>query len=247
MTTKLFICEDQRDQREAILDVVEKYIMINDYDLEVAVSTDNPNDVIAYLENHEETVGLYFFDIDLGHDLSGLQLAAKVRDYDDLGKIVFVTTHSEMLYLTFSYKVEALDFIIKDEAAEIPKRIRECIDLAMERFHKDRSGNKRIYKVPFGDAVRVFPIDQIIYFETSPTPHKIVLHHEEGAIEFYERLKNVAAADPSLLQIHQSFVVNLQHIDHIDKKNKAVHLSNGDLAYVSTRKLKVLVDALTRV
>lgn len=44
----------------------------------------------------------------------GLILVVKIRDYDNLGKIVFVIIYGELFYLMFMYKVEVLDYIIKD-------------------------------------------------------------------------------------------------------------------------------------
>ena len=54
-------------------------------------------------------------------------MAEKIRDIDSLGYIIFITTHSELTYLTFKYRVEAMDFILKDNVNEIDFRINECL------------------------------------------------------------------------------------------------------------------------
>ncbi|WP_241960035.1 PfkB family carbohydrate kinase, partial [Staphylococcus gallinarum] len=42
------------------------------------------------------------------------KLASEIRKHDPVGNIIFVTSHSELTYLTFVYKVAAMDFIFKD-------------------------------------------------------------------------------------------------------------------------------------
>lgn len=51
-------------------------------------STGNPLEVLEFVKSQSRIIGLYFLDVDLQHEMSGLTLAAKIRDYDNLGKIV---------------------------------------------------------------------------------------------------------------------------------------------------------------
>lgn len=104
----VFICEDDPKQRERLEKVVTDYIMIEALDMELTLSADNPIEVLNYLEEHPKTTGLYFLDVDLKHEMSGIALASEIRERDDSGKIVSVTTHGELSYLTFIYKVEAI-------------------------------------------------------------------------------------------------------------------------------------------
>ena len=55
---------------------------------------------------------------DLGADINGINLGEEIRQLDPTGYIIFITTHAELSHLTFKYKVEALDYIIKDDFSE---------------------------------------------------------------------------------------------------------------------------------
>ncbi|WP_258379417.1 response regulator [Enterococcus plantarum] len=105
----IIICEDDWRQRQTIETYVKNYIMMESLDMELVFSTGNPLEVLEFVKSKPQMIGLYFFDVDLQHEMSGLTLAAEIRKYDDLGKIVFVTTHGELSYLTFTYKIEAMD------------------------------------------------------------------------------------------------------------------------------------------
>lgn len=55
-----------------------------------------------------------FLDIEIkGEEKKGLEIAKEIRKKDPHATIVFVTTHSEFMPITFQYKVAALDFIDK--------------------------------------------------------------------------------------------------------------------------------------
>ena len=129
----VFICEDNTIERNKFEKIIKDIIMIENLDMDVSLSTGNPEDILSYLDNNSVS-GLYFLDIDLKNKINGLKLAEKIREYDPRGFIVFVTTHTEMSYLTFIYKVEAMDYIIKDNYPNIRKRIHECILNANKKF-----------------------------------------------------------------------------------------------------------------
>ena len=63
-------------------------------------------------------------------DINGIKLGSEIRKYDPIGNIIFVTSHSELTYLTFVYKVSAMDFIFKDDPNQLKTRIIDCIETA---------------------------------------------------------------------------------------------------------------------
>ena len=74
----------------------------------------------------EKDTGIFFLDVDLNHEMNGIALASKIREYQPRCFIIFVTTHSEMSFMTFSYKVEAMDYVIKDYFQEVKNRVHQC-------------------------------------------------------------------------------------------------------------------------
>ncbi|MDY4306465.1 hypothetical protein SNF32_00085 [Enterococcus mundtii] len=51
-----------------------------------------------------------------------MELGKQIRQYDPTAKIIFVTTYTDFVYLTFLYKVEALDYIIKDNEEQLQQK-----------------------------------------------------------------------------------------------------------------------------
>jgi len=236
----IFICEDDLAQRQKMEKIVSDFVMIEDLDMEMVVVTHNPDDVLDYLDKNPQTTGLYFLDVDLGHEMDGIALATKIRQIDDLGKIIFITTHGEMSHMTFMYKIEALDYIIKDIPGGIDNRVRDCIKVAHERYLNDKNPDKKIYKINQAGSVRVFDQADIMFISSSDVPHTLTLHFDNSQIDYSGSLKDAELALPDFYRCHKSYLVNPKNVQEIHKATNEVEMINEEIALVSVRKMKGL-------
>lgn len=236
----IFICEDNEQQRKSIEEYVQNYIMIEELDMEIKLSTDDPYKLLTYLKKEDISNGIYFLDVDLQCDIDGIQLGGEIRNIDIDGKIIFITTHSEMMYFTFKYKVEAMDYIIKDEMYDMQKRIVDALEQAKRHFQKDRDNGEERIKIKIGNKVRVFPMKDVMFIETSQVPHKLVLHLEQSTVEFYGKINEIEEISSSLVRAHKSFVLNIQNIESLDKNNYEVIMRNGEICPIAIRKVSML-------
>lgn len=241
---KVFICEDNNIERKKYEKIIRDIIIIENLDMEVVISTDNPNKVIEYLE--ENTVsGLYFLDVDLKNEMNGIILAEKIRNYDPRGFIVFVTTHAEMSYLTFIYKIEAMDYIIKDNYLNIRNRINECILNANRKFLSKATDLQKNFTVKVDDKVISIGFDNILFFEISETIHKVIIHAKDRSVEFYSKMKDIEdKLDNRFYRCHRSYLVNKNNISQIDKNKRLIIMENGERCLISTRLLKGLINEI---
>lgn len=237
---KVFICEDNRVQKEKLENIIKNIIIIENYDMNLQLSTDDPFEIINYLKSNN-TSGLYFLDVDLHSDINGIQLAEKIRDYDPRGFIVFITTHAEMSYLTFLYKVEAMDYIIKDNYNNIQQRINECIKNAHNKYSSKLSDLQKTFSIKVADKIINVALNEIIFFETSSIIHKVILHCESRQIEFYSKMKEIEDKLPdNFFRCHNSFIINKDKIKEIDKKNRIAYMIDDEECLISTRGIKNL-------
>lgn len=237
----IFVCEDNKEQREKFTKAIEDIIMIENFDMKMALSTKNPNDIIEYLRNNEVS-GLYFLDVDLKADINGIKLAELIREYDPRGFIVFVTTHAEMSYLTFIYKVEAMDYIIKDNYNNVKERIHQCIINANKKYSSKATDLQKNFTIKVEDRIINIEYNKILFFETSTTIHKVVLHATDRQIEFYAKMKEIEdILDERFYRCHRSFLVNKDLIEEIDMSNRTIKMVNGEECFVSTRLVKKLL------
>ncbi len=237
----VFVCEDDLNQRTHLEKYINDYIMIEELDAKLVLSTDNPYDILNYLKSNVHTRGIYFLDVDLKSDITGIGLASKIREIDTIGNIVFVTTHSELTYLTFLYKVEAMDYIIKDTPGSICQRIQDCLHVANKRYLNDRTGEKKIFKIKIGNQIRGIEHSEIMFFESGLVPHKVILHTFNSQIEFYHTIHELANIGEEFYRCHKSFVVNKTNIKNIDRVGKVIEMINGEFCLASSRSIKGLL------
>lgn len=188
---KIFICEDNNIQRRRIIRSVEEIIEIEKFDMEIALATANPKDIINYVKEKVVEASLYFLDVDLNTDINGIQLADEIRKYDSKGFIVFITAKSECAPLTFKYKVEAMDYIIKDNFNDIHERIHQCITSANTKCLSRTTRPEKNFIISINDRTMMIEPEKILFFETAYFKNRVVLHAVDRQLQFYSNLKKI--------------------------------------------------------
>ncbi|MCI8408726.1 MAG: response regulator transcription factor [Lachnospiraceae bacterium] len=239
----VYVCEDVEIQRNKLKKILENIIVMEELDMEIVIVTESPYELLEYAKKTEE-VGIYFLDVDLQTDMDGMELAKEIRKYDPRGFIVFVTTHSELSYMTFQYRLEAMDYIVKDEGDNaIHKRVYNCLLNADERFTSRNNRMQDVFTFKVNERLFAIEYDDIIYFETSPTTHKVILHGKNRVTEFYGRIKGLEEKlDGRFYRCNRSFLLNKKNIKEINIKDKEVIMINGEKCPISTRRMKGLRD-----
>ena len=236
----IYICEDNQKQLSLFKKYISNSIMIECLDMEIARVTSDPHDIIKDFLTAENT-GLFFLDIDLNSDLNGLTLAQKIRQIQPRCFIIFITSHSEMSFLTFQYKVEALDFIIKDSTEHIKSKIHECLLDVQDKYTSLNNNINRTFIINQNDKCITIDYSDINFFETSSNIHKIVLHSQKRILEFTGQLKDIEKQlDYRFYRCHKSYIINKDSIVSIDYKESIVYMRNGETCPVSIRLKKGL-------
>ncbi len=236
----IFVCEDNAVQRQTIVQTIQNTILIEELDMQLVLNTGDPYVLLEKIKNSRNT-GIYFLDIDLGSDINGMKLAQQIRLYDPRGFIIFITAHSELSYMTFQYRVEAMDFVLKDNPAEAKVKLRECLLNAMERHTLQTNKTHKVYTLEIGGRKISVDYEDILFFETSSNIHKVILHAKDRQIEFPSTLKELTGVlDSNFVRCHRAFLINKNNIKEVDTKNRIIHFANGETCLMSTRMMKGL-------
>jgi two-component system response regulator AgrA len=242
---RVFILEDINVQRtwleKQVRDIADKHkISIQIF------STGKPAEIMAEL-NKPTDYNLYFLDMEIdGAVRAGLETAAKIRENDLHGMIVFNTIHSELAPKTYAYQVAAFDFVVKDdEEAEKIKQIEACLLKAVE-YNKRNSMEQDFFTFKDKFSSVKLPFSEILYFERIKDSHKIELHAKNRIMELTASLSEIESNDKRFYRCHNSFVVNLVNVVSLDKKTKTVLLREGGTIEVSRKKMAGLNEALCK-
>ncbi|MGY4104594.1 response regulator [Ignavigranum ruoffiae] len=182
----IFVMEDQAIENQGLSNFISHYLEEQGIAGQIVFSGYQDYDLLSQLHSFTGQRTLFFLDVDLGQEqLNGIQLGAEIRRQLPLARIVFVTTHEEMALLTFKYSVEALDYIIKDQAENFYQRVAYCINLVAENeqgFTDSRQEDSFILEL--GDQVRIFDRADILCLEKVKLSRQVVLTTLTGQLQF---------------------------------------------------------------
>ena len=116
---KIFVLEDDINQQFYMESTILNILKKNGWQCQFLEIYSNPQkllDAVRERGSHQ----IFFLDIEIKKETQkGLEVAGQIRKLDPYALIVFVTTHSEFMPLTFRYQVSAFDFIDKGQSEEV--------------------------------------------------------------------------------------------------------------------------------
>jgi len=191
-----------------------------------------PNGIEALRLAETERPDVLFLDIRMP-GLDGLEVAAELADRLSAGepvpRIVFVTAYDE--YALKAFELAAVDYLLKpvaaDRLAKAVERLqaqlaapKEDIGQLVSRLQQVMAGAPagagttalKIIRAAVGNTVRMIPVDEVCYFQSTDKYTSVVTRDAEALIR--TPLKELLAQLPpdQFRQIHRGTVVRLAEI-----------------------------------
>lgn len=212
----------------------------------------------AYGLLQEKKIDLVFLDIEMPQE-DGFSLLQRfdVLDFD----VIFTTAFNQ--YALNAIKVSALDYLLKpieleelklavekyrDKRKASPNEI-ENIRLLPEKFSNLPYQNRKIV-LPINKGLKVVALSDILYCE-SDRNYTIFNFNNQSKIVVGKNLKyfEQEISEFGFLRIHESFMVNIEHIDsYITNTNKGTNseivLSDGTALSISRTRKKMILQLL---
>lgn len=240
----IYLCEDDKKQLKRWESITEKYLMINPTESQLYCSASRPEELLS-MRKRSDVTGLYFLDIDLQSKINGLQLAQEIRKYDPRGYIVFVTTHNEMAVLTFRYKVEAMDFIVKDDGENLAEQFYSCIENAENNYKSQLGTSNCLLSVKIDKTSLVLDQNDIIAITTSDGYHKLIIHTKTGIRQITGSLKEFRETlNSDFCQCSRSAIINMKHAIKYSREKALITMDNKEIYPVSVRMMGKIQKAL---
>lgn len=237
----IYILVDQTIQALSLKRIIEQYCKMHGKIRETIHTFRSASDLLRNVQKSSD-LNLYFIDLEISSvEMEGLEAAKELRNIDKQGIIVFVTARSELIPISYKYYVSALTFIEKRiDYPLLKKEINNCLKIYLEMVEKSITDEKTFVYQTKTSIVRLYFRD--IYFFSTVYDHRILLTAKDQVREFQGNLKDIEKCDPRLCRIHQSFIVNLQHIKSIDKSSREVILTKGERLPISRSYYKRILE-----
>ena len=253
---QVFICEDDPKYLAFIEKQVTNYIAMSSLVMQMACSDVNPSAIIDCLEKTPGYTGLYFLGIHIGEEIGGIKLAETIRKYDPRGFIVFLALDSKSYKFIFKHKIEALDYIIKDDPY-IKERIHECLEYVVKKFTAKATvlQNNFVFKLSedtksfFGNTIMakdsMISVDssKVICFMTVPEAKRtVIVHTTEGSFPARGSLRQIEDEidDARFYKCQSNLIVNLDKVIALDPIQRILILENNLIINIASRKIKEL-------
>lgn len=186
------------------------------------------------------TVDLIFVDINMP-DTNGLDF---IRSLENPPMVVFITAYPE--YAVESYKVNAIDYLLKPYGSEDFNRTADKVQKHWQLIHQneDNTSVKEesvLYLKCDYRFVRV-ECDDIKFIEGQNEYLKIHLVSDSPFLTHMTFKQITETLPQNFIQVHRSYVVNMKHVTSVERT--AVKLNDGTQIPVSDSRRSFLMQYL---
>lgn len=257
---RIFICEDDPKHLAFIKKQVANYITMSSLFMQVVYADVSPAAMLSHLEKSSEETGMYFLGLHLGGDIAGIEVAESIRKHDPRGFIVFLASDTESYKYIFKHKIEALDYIAKNDPY-IKERIHECLDNAVEKLTTKATAIQNNFVFKLSDDVKNFlgatlakdsmvtaDRNKILYFKTVPDVKRMVMvHTNDGNLPVRGSLKQleVELDDARFYKCQSNLIINLDRVVALDPVQCILALENSQKIKIATRRIKELSQRIS--
>ncbi len=211
---KFALIEDDKKLLEDLSQILEKIFLKHDLDAQVVFGTTKVNSLLSYVSKNK--VDVLFLDIDLNSNLTGIQIAEKLRKSNKDCYIIFETAHLE--YGLVAYRYKTFDYISKPITSQ---RIEDCV----VRLFEDISGTKKNY-IRLDNKNTIIAEKEVQYIKKDGM--KLIFHTDSRDYEVYSSFLKVKEKLPSnFVQCHKSFIANIDNITKVESNNNLVYFNNS--------------------
>ena len=210
----------------------------------------------------ERQPDVVFLDVELGGGITGFDVLEKIPDRNF--EVIFVTAYNQYAVRAFHFSAmhyleKPVDGALLCEAVERVRKKRSDHDFKMQihvlsDIMKNFSSTPRQIILPNpgqGDSI-VVPVQDVIRIEASGSQAIFVIKWE-GKITRTMYSLNIGTLQRKMLQgnddfimIHESHIVNRNHITHYNAKSHGVQMVDGTSVRIAKRRVSEFLEKFNR-
>lgn len=206
---KIAICDDEKVHREQAETVLHEYALDKGINLTITAYESG----IELLENIEQnSFEMFMLDVDMPN-ISGVELARKIREISKTSVICFVTSYENYAYEAFG--VEAVDYVVKPMQMHNLEKVMRKAELWYKVHKEQEEAEKRFIEVHISGEIHNIDTNNLLYIEKRR--NQCVLHTSDYVIECYDTLSGIydKLNQTAFCYCHQGYIVNFYKIKEI--------------------------------
>ena len=209
------LCDDNLNIVKKLKEMLEILFVKNDIDAKISFYTDKPEKVLEY--ENQNTVDVLILDINLNSNISGIDLAEKIRKHNKKVYIIFSTGHLE--YSLVAYSVKTFDYL--------PKPITlERLEVTLNRLLDDLNSSSSNNFIKLNNKT-IINEKEINYIKKDGM--KLIFCTGNKNYETYSSFNKIKNILPdNFVRCHKSYIANTNTIQNININDNTI-LFNNDL------------------
>ena len=230
------LCDDNSSILDRLDKILDSIFIKHNIDAEVSYTATRPEDVLSYMKDN--TVNVLFLDIDLKSNMSGIDLASRIRKVNKQVYVIFTSAHLE--YILIAYKCKTFDFIPKPISLE---RVEETILRLMDDIN---NGGKKNTFIRIDNKNTIINQDSINFIKKDGM--KLVFYTDTRVYEAYSSFNKIATSLPkNFVRCHKSYIANINKIADIQSNDNTIIFNgpnNKDKCFIGPKYKNELMEVL---
>lgn len=231
---KIGICDDNRITLNNLCSIIRKAFRTYTTDFEIQAYLSG---ALLFNDHTIEPFDIIFLDIDMPK-VSGFDVAKMLRDEFSRCFIIFVTSHSELIYESMDF--QPFHFIRKN--CNIP--LEDSITQIVKKLMKHMKQNDTVVLEDNLSGRSAVYIRDIIYLESDKHYVNYYVADKVNPIKMRESISDCEKryAEYNFVRIHKCYLVNLRYLVHFDNNKDEVLLGGINKRLPMSKNLKRNVD-----
>lgn len=224
---RIVICDDEKEKTVTMYKILHKVISNKGLGGNIEMFTTRPEKLIEYNVDERYTY-LFFLDITY-KNISGIDIALKLRaQYKDI-YIVFVTVHPELMYMALSRNIMPSGYLTKPP---IEKELETVFETVYEYYRNNKRLSKSMLTITVGSVVYRFFHDEIYYIEA--LNKKINIYTKSKRVSCYSSLSYLQEElGTGFVRCHKSFIINKSKIKGIFLSEMMIEMEDESRVLIS--------------
>lgn len=218
---EIIISDDEKIFRKKIEKIVDKVLLKSEEEYKIIEYEKYNREFEKKIQ--EEGKKIYILDIEVKGNLSGIDIARRIRQRDWESVIIMVTSHTELSYEALKAQIMLLAFISKYDECE--KEVEKVIRKAVIQLK-----NKKVMKYSSEGTTYIIRLEDVVYITKDTLERKSIIKTIYNEITVNVSLSKIKEElDERFYESHRSCIVNTDKIDRIEWKTNQIYFKNGDM------------------
>lgn len=228
---KVIVIEDDKIQQEKVKKIISKILFKSNEEIKIEYFTKYNKDLQKIIDDNSIRK-VFIMDIELENNVSGIQIAKKIRENDWESELIFITSHDKMFETVYRGIYQVFDFIEKYH--DMDERLEKDLDII---FKKNFDNKMFVYSNRLFDLKIYYR--SILYIYREKDERKLVIVTDTNTFKIGKSISEILELlDDRFKQCHRACIINTDRVHKYDWNDGYFVLDNKLQVDMLSKKFK---------